>query len=127
MASVLGMLEERKTAARVRVDGLWEEVVRLAGVLEVAGIGLDRWVIAWEELVGALAVSVAETTGVTGAGAEREAAPLPAPVPGSVVPPWREGLLVLVLGSQRILGVLDERQPTGRTAEGQGDHGGAGL
>ncbi|GGZ46693.1 hypothetical protein GCM10010308_14610 [Streptomyces vinaceusdrappus] len=34
MASVLGMLEERETAARVRVEGLREEVARLAGVLE---------------------------------------------------------------------------------------------
>ncbi|MDC0771755.1 hypothetical protein [Streptomyces sp. HD] len=50
MASVLGMLEERETAARVRVEGLREEVARLSGVLEAAEIELDRRVIAREEL-----------------------------------------------------------------------------
>lgn len=53
MASVLGMLEERETAARVRVEGLREEVARLAEVLETAEIELDRRVIAREELVEA--------------------------------------------------------------------------
>ncbi|WP_328753815.1 hypothetical protein OHA28_01605 [Streptomyces sp. NBC_00269] len=116
MASVLGMLEERETAARVRVDGLREEVARLAGVLEAAEIELDRRVIAREELVEALAASAAETTAVTGVEAERETAPAPAPVPGSIVPPWREGLPVTVLAPdyQRILDVLDERQPAGQ-------------
>ncbi|MER5228297.1 hypothetical protein ABT032_49965, partial [Streptomyces flaveus] len=39
----------------------------------------------------------------------------PAPVPGLIVSPWREGLPVTVLAPdyQRILGVLDERQPAG--------------
>lgn len=70
MASVLGMLEERETAARVRVEGLREEVARLAGVLEAAEIELDRWVIAREELVEAMAASAADTTAVTEAEAE---------------------------------------------------------
>ncbi|MGW4757269.1 hypothetical protein [Streptomyces chartreusis] len=109
MASVLGILEERETAARVRVEGLREEVARLAGVLEAAKIELDRRVIAREELVEALAASAAEATAVT----EAEAETAPSPVPGSIVPPWREGLPVTVLAPdyQRILGVLDERQP----------------
>ncbi|MGW2525413.1 hypothetical protein ACWC09_52585 [Streptomyces sp. NPDC001617] len=109
MASVLGILEERETAARVRVEGLREEVARLAGVLEAAEIELDRRVIAREELVEALAASAAETTAVT----EAEAETAPSPVPGSIVPPWREGLPVTVLAPdyQRILGVLDEWQP----------------
>ncbi|MET9977639.1 hypothetical protein ACFYOI_14645 [Streptomyces microflavus] len=113
MASVLGMLEERETAARVRVEGLREEAARLAAVLEAAEIELDRRVIAREELVEALAVSAAETTAVTEA--EQEIVPSPAPVPGSIVPPWREGLPVTVLAPdyQRILGVLDER-PAGQ-------------
>lgn len=63
-ASVLGMLEEREAAASVRVEGLREEVVRLAEVLEAAEIELDRRVIAREELVEALAVSAAESTAV---------------------------------------------------------------
>lgn len=116
MASVLGMLEERETAARVRVEGLREEVARLAGVLEAAEIELDRRVIAREELVEALAASAADTTAVTEAEAEAETVSAPAPVPGSIVPPWREGLPVTVLAPdyQRILGVLDERQPAGQ-------------
>ncbi|MCX5317009.1 hypothetical protein [Streptomyces sp. NBC_00154] len=114
MASVLGMLEERETAARMRVEGLREEVARLAGVLEAAEVELDRRVIAREELVEALAASAAETTAVTEAKAETVSSP--APVPGSIVPPWREGLPVTVLAPdyQRILGVLDERQPAGQ-------------
>ncbi|KAB1973205.1 hypothetical protein F8144_44125 [Streptomyces triticiradicis] len=108
------MLEERETAARVRVEGLREEVARLAGVLEAAEIELDRRVIAREELVDALAASAAGTAAVT----EAETAPAPAsvPVPGSVVPAWREGLPVTVLAPdyQRILGVFDERLPAGQ-------------
>ncbi|MCX5056986.1 hypothetical protein OOK12_08090 [Streptomyces sp. NBC_00452] len=111
VASVLGMLEERETAARVRVEGLREEAARLAGMLEAAEIELDRRVIAREELVEALALSAAGTTAVTEA--EQEA--VPSPVPGSVVPPWRDGLPVTVLAPdyQRILGVLEERRSAG--------------
>ncbi|MBQ1101298.1 hypothetical protein KBY55_36050 [Streptomyces sp. b94] len=113
VASVLGMLEEREAAARVRVEGLREEAARLAEVLEAAEIELDRRVIAREELVEALAVS-AGTTAVTEA--EQETACSPVPVPGSTVPPWREGLPVTVLAPdyQRILGVLEERRSAGR-------------
>ncbi|MFJ9033105.1 hypothetical protein ACIRQP_32205 [Streptomyces sp. NPDC102274] len=113
MASVLGMLEEQGAAARVRVEGLREEVARLAEVLEAAEIELDRRVITGEELVEALAVSAAEATAVSEA--EKEAAPLLAPVPGSMVPPWREGLPVTALASdcQRILGVLEQRRSAG--------------
>ncbi|WP_079153928.1 hypothetical protein [Streptomyces subrutilus] len=113
VASVLGMLEEREAAARVRVEGLREEAARLAEVLEAAEIELDRRVIAREELVEALAVSAAETAAVTGA--ERETV-VPSPVPGSVVPPWRDGLPVAVLAPdyQRILGVLEERRSAGK-------------
>ncbi|MFF1545798.1 hypothetical protein [Streptomyces sp. NPDC058291] len=122
MASVLGMLEEREAAARVRVrvrvHDLREEVARLAEALEVAEIELDRRVIAREELVEALAASAAEATAVSEslAEAEQETGPLPAPVPGSTVPPWRDGLPVTVLAPdyQRILGVLEERAPAGQ-------------
>ncbi|MER5918364.1 hypothetical protein ABT124_51195 [Streptomyces sp. NPDC001982] len=118
VASVLGVLEERETAARVRVEGLREEVARLAEALEAAEIELDRRVIAREELVEALAASVAETTAVTvpPTGAGQATAPWSAPVPGSTVPPWRDGLPVTVLAPdyQRILGVVEERAPAGR-------------
>lgn len=114
VASVLGMLEERETAARVRVEGLREEVARLAEVLEAAEVELDRRVIAREELVEALAASAAETTAVTGTEAEEEAVLWLAPVQGSTVPPWREGLPVTVLAPdyQRILGVLEQQRST---------------
>jgi hypothetical protein len=109
------MLEEREAAARLRVEGLREEVARLAEVLEAAEIELDRRVIAREELVEALAVSAAESTAVTTTEADEEAAPSLTPVPGSTVPLWREGLPVTVLAPdyQRILGVLEQQQTTG--------------
>lgn len=112
VASVLGMLEEREAAARVRVEGLREEAARLAEVLEAAEIELDRRVIAREELVETLAVSVAEMAVVT----EPEQETVPSPVPGSVVPPWRDGLpgTVLAPDYQRILGVLEERRSAGK-------------
>ncbi|WP_328841941.1 hypothetical protein [Streptomyces europaeiscabiei] len=116
VASVLGMLEEREAAARVRVEGLREEVARLTEVLEAAEIELDRRVIAREELVEALAVSAAGSTAVTGAGAGAEREPVSSPVPGSMVPPWRDGLPVTVLAPdyQRLLGVLEEGRSAGR-------------
>lgn len=114
MASVLGMLEEREEAARVRVEGLREEVAWLTEVLEDAEIELDRRVIAREELVEALTVSAAESTAVAEAGAERETTS--SPVPGSTVPPGRDGLPVTVLAPdhQRLLGVLEEGRSAGR-------------
>ncbi|MFF4014120.1 hypothetical protein [Streptomyces sp. NPDC001843] len=95
------------------MEGLWEEVARLAEVLEAAEIDLDRRLIAREELAEALATSAAETTAVTEA--QEQAAPSLAPVPGSTVPPWREGapVTVLVPDYQRILGVLEQRRSTG--------------
>uniref|UniRef100_UPI002F90DB62 hypothetical protein n=1 Tax=Streptomyces sp. NBC_01001 TaxID=2903713 RepID=UPI002F90DB62 len=61
-----------------------------------------------EELVEALAVSAAETTAMMETGGEGKAVPAPVPLPGTTVPPWREGLpaTVLALDYQRILGVL---------------------
>ncbi|MFJ2898988.1 hypothetical protein ACIO87_29365 [Streptomyces sp. NPDC087218] len=82
---MLGMLEERETAARVRVEGLREEVARPAEALEAAEIELDRRVIAREELVETLAASAAEFTAGTGT-EEKAVLPL-APVPGSTVRP----------------------------------------
>ncbi|MGW2461816.1 hypothetical protein ACWC2M_22695 [Streptomyces sp. NPDC001761] len=113
MASVLGMREERETAARVRVEERRDEVARMAEVLDAAEIELDRRVIARDELVEALAASAAETT--AGTEAEEKAVLSLAPVPGSTVPPWREGLPVTVLASdyQCILGVLARQRSTG--------------
>ncbi|MFC9932429.1 hypothetical protein [Streptomyces sp. NPDC127190] len=113
MASVLGMLEERETAVGVRVEGLREEVTRWAEVLEAAEIELDRRVIAREELVEALAASAAETS--AGSEAEEKAVLSLAPAQGSTVPPWWQGLPVMVVAPdyQCILGVLDQQRSTG--------------
>lgn len=97
----------------MRVEGLREEVARLAEVLEAAEIELNRRVIAREELVEALAASAAETT--AGTEAEEKTVLSLAPVPGSTVPPWREGLPMTVLAPdyQCILGVLEQQRSTG--------------
>ncbi len=52
---------------------------------------------------------------MTGAEAEQETAPSTVSVPGSTVPPWRDGLPVTVLAPdcQRVLGVLEERRAAG--------------
>lgn len=52
---------------------------------------------------------------MTGTEAEEEAAAALAPVPGSTVPPWRDGLPVTVLapGYQRIVGVLERQRAAG--------------
>ncbi|MGW3660950.1 hypothetical protein ACWD6R_37285 [Streptomyces sp. NPDC005151] len=97
MASMLGLREEREAAARVRVEGLREEAARVAEMVETAEIELDRRVIAREELVEALAASAAETTAVTGAETESVPVSVPVPLPGTTVPPWREGLPATVL------------------------------
>ena len=98
------------------MEGLREEAARLAEVLEAAEIELDRRVIAREELVEALAVSAAESTAVTTTEAVEKTAPSLVPVPGSTVPPWREGLPVTVLAPdyQRILDVLEQQRSAGR-------------
>lgn len=113
VASMLGLLEAREVAARVRVEDLREAAARAAAVLEAAEIELDRRVIAREELVEALAVSAAETTAVTEP--ETDTEPVPPPLPGTTVPPWREGLPVAVLAPdyQRILGMVADRSGQG--------------
>lgn len=113
VASMLGLLEAREVAARVRVEDLREAAARAAAVLEVAEIELDRRVIAREELVEALAVSAAETTAVTELAAAE--LPVPVPLPGTTVPSWREGLPATVLAPdyQRILGMVAGRSGQG--------------
>ncbi|MGW0937812.1 hypothetical protein [Streptomyces sp. NPDC002666] len=112
---MLGLLEAREVAARVRVEDLREAAARAAAVLEEAEIELDRRVIAREELVEALAVSAAETTAVTEPEMDAESVPVPAPLPGTTVPPWREGLPVAVLAPdyQRIRGMVAGRSGQG--------------
>uniref|UniRef100_A0AAU2UWG5 Uncharacterized protein n=1 Tax=Streptomyces sp. NBC_00003 TaxID=2903608 RepID=A0AAU2UWG5_9ACTN len=54
MASVMGLLEERETAARVRVEELWAEAERVLAELGEAESVLERRVIARAELAEAL-------------------------------------------------------------------------
>jgi hypothetical protein len=84
--------------------------------LEAAEIELGRRVIARVELLEALAVAAAESTAATTTEPDEEAAPSLAPVPGSMVPSWREALPATVLAPdyQRILGVLEQQRSTGQ-------------
>lgn len=71
--------------------------------------------IAREELVEAPAVSAAETSAVTEPETDAESVPVPAPLPGTTVPPKREGLPVAVLAPdcRRILGMVADRSSQG--------------
>ncbi|MET4921361.1 hypothetical protein P3L51_03120 [Streptomyces sp. PSRA5] len=72
--------------------------------MEAAEIELDRRVIAREELVDALAASAEESTVAVEAEGKEASVAVSASVPGSIVPPWWEGLSVSVLSldNQRI-------------------------
>ncbi|MET7765733.1 hypothetical protein ABZS71_28325 [Streptomyces sp. NPDC005393] len=115
MASVMGLLEAREAAARVRVEELRGEAERVLAELAEAEAVLERRAVALAELTEALAAPEPE--------AEQSPQPVPVPVvvkvpvAGSVVPVWREGLTVDVLAPdyQRLVGVLEA------------DVGGAGL
>ncbi|MEC4021125.1 hypothetical protein [Streptomyces sp. H27-D2] len=116
MTSMLGLLEAREASARERVEVLREDAARAAAALEAGEVELDRRVIAREELIEALAASAAESTATDAEGGEEVApavrpGPVSAPVPGVIVPPWREELSVSVLSldNQRILNVLQDR------------------
>ncbi|MFB6838551.1 hypothetical protein [Streptomyces sp. NPDC056361] len=97
MASVLGMLEERETGPVCGWEGYGRKSPGWLRCRRPPEIELDRRVIAREELVEVLAASAVETTAGTEA-EEKAVLPL-AQVPGSTVPPWREGLPVTVLAS----------------------------
>ncbi|GAA2282438.1 MULTISPECIES: hypothetical protein [Kitasatospora] len=82
--SPLGLLEERREAARARVEDLEAELERLEGELEAARAVLERRVVAVEELAEALAPA-GDVAGPKGAVVR-------VPPKGAVVPAWREGL-----------------------------------
>jgi hypothetical protein len=111
MASVLGRLEERECAARKRVEELQAE-------LEAAQSEWDEWLIA-RRRVGEVWDDRGETAGQEGGvgrtrGGNEATAPTAAR-PGSVVPPWREGLSAEVLAPeyQQVMALLAERRVTG--------------
>ncbi|WP_405940787.1 hypothetical protein [Streptomyces sp. NBC_00207] len=105
MASVMGLLEARETAAQVRVEELGEEAERVLAELAKAEAVLERRAIARLELAEALSEPEPE------ADHPPESAPAvaEAPVAGSVVPHWRVGLTMEVLAPdyQRLVGVLE--------------------
>jgi hypothetical protein len=111
MPSVIGLLEARESAARVRVEELRAVADRVLAELAQAEAVLERRVVAVAELAEALA-----------AVPEPEEPVRPAPVPvvvkepaaGSTVPEWAAGLTAAVLAPeyQRLLAIL-EAEPAG--------------
>lgn len=90
MASVMGLLEERESAARAAVEELQAEADRVLAELAVAEGVLERRVIARVELAEALAAPVEEAAVVVPGPREASAEPERAPVTGSVVPRWHQ-------------------------------------
>ncbi|MFE7527712.1 hypothetical protein ACFU7Y_18640 [Kitasatospora sp. NPDC057542] len=118
MASVMGLLEARETAARVRVDELRVEADRILAELAEAEAVLERRAIALAELAEALAAPEPEP--------EEPLRPVPVPavvkvpVAGAVVPVWREGLTTEALAPdyRRLVGMLEaEAGGTGLRAQ----------
>ncbi|MFJ8745317.1 hypothetical protein ACIRL2_38830, partial [Embleya sp. NPDC127516] len=98
--SVMGLLEERETAARVRVEELRAEADRVLAALREAEAVLERRVVAVEELAEALDARVRdELAGEAGpeAAAVVEPVVVKVAVAGSVVPHRRERMAVEVL------------------------------
>jgi hypothetical protein len=112
VTSVMGLLEERETAARARAEVLREESERILADLAEAEAVLERRVIARAELAEALA---APTTDVPEP--VEPAKTQAAPVAGSVVPPWHEGMNgdALAADYRRIVELV-----TDETAGGEG-------
>ncbi|MGW6602210.1 hypothetical protein [Streptomyces sp. NPDC055036] len=121
MASVVGLLEEREPAARVRAEGLREEADRVLAELAGAESEWQEWVIAWQRVSAVLSVSVphAEEPGAeasvlgmaVGPGGVQGSGPGPVPAcaavpcvpaapprrPARTVAVWAEGLDAWVL------------------------------
>ncbi|MFD7561490.1 hypothetical protein ACFV9E_44330 [Streptomyces sp. NPDC059835] len=88
MPSVMGLLEERERAARQRVDALQAE-------LREAEAAWERFVIAREAVAEVLAEPRAGEEGPPDGVAGAQPVRVVSAVPGSVVPVWREDLLVI--------------------------------
>jgi hypothetical protein len=123
MPSVVGLLEQRKRAARRRVDGLREEADRIQAELAVAEREWEEWAIARRRVDAVLTPDDDSAVGPQAGPPPREtetssARPEPpeAAKPKSVVPVWREGLnrSVLSVDYQRILQALADRARLGQ-------------
>ncbi|WP_329576634.1 MULTISPECIES: hypothetical protein [unclassified Streptomyces] len=110
MASVMGLMEEREAAARVRVEGLQAEAERILAELGAAEAVLERRVIAKAELAEALAgpADVADVAAQEVPDPVSAAKAVKVPGVGSVVPHFREGMTTEVLAPdyRRIIEVL---------------------
>lgn len=98
----MGLLEERETAARVRVEELQAEVDRVLGELGAAEAALERRVIARAELAEALAAGD-DATGPPRLEVRDPAPPAhvaKAPVTGATVVRRREGMTVQALAPE---------------------------
>lgn len=132
MASVMGLLEERETAARVAVEELQAEADRILAELGSAEAVLERRVIACAELAEALAA------GDGAADPPRLEVRVPAPpahvdkvpVTGATVVRCREGMTVEALAQEyrRIVELLQGEPGDGEgVGEGIGSPAGAGA
>ncbi|WP_405717341.1 hypothetical protein OG607_00650 [Streptomyces sp. NBC_01537] len=120
MASVMGLLEERETAARVRVEELRAEAERIVAELGEAETVLERRVIARAELAEALSAP-AEAAGMLVPGPQdvsSVAAVKAVPVAGSQVPRRHGGMSgeALAPDYRQIMEVLES--DTGAGEEG---------
>ncbi|WP_242434323.1 hypothetical protein [Streptomyces sp. CB01580] len=132
MASVMGLLEEREAAARARVEELQAEADRIQSELAAAEAVLDRRVIARVELAEALAAP-----GDAADPAVQEAPePVPAakavkaPVAGSIVPHFGEGMTVekaLAADYRRIVELVESGPEGGEGAMAKEIASGLGL
>lgn len=117
MASVMGLLEERETAARVRVEELQAEAERVLAELGEAESVLERRVIARAELAEALAAGgeTANAPGPDVAAEEPETKVVRVPVAGSIVPRWHPEATAGALSPdyRRIVELLDAELPDG--------------
>ncbi|GAA3815004.1 hypothetical protein ACFQ0G_00425 [Streptomyces chiangmaiensis] len=116
MASVMGLLEERETAARVRVEELQAEADRVLSELAAAEAVLERRAIARVELAEALAAP----GDAADAAVQEVPEPVPAaeavkvPVAGSIVPHFAEEMTVQALAPDyRRIVELVESSPEG--------------
>lgn len=109
MASVLGLLEARESAAREAVERAREEAVRIASVLEEAERLVERLVIAREAVAEVLA-------GPTAQAVAAQDTTVAAAMTGSPVPRQNGRLATAVLASeyQRIIAVLESEAAAGR-------------
>ncbi|MCA1846183.1 MAG: hypothetical protein LC792_23920 [Actinobacteria bacterium] len=90
MTSVMGLLEERETAARVRAEELRAQAERIAAELGEAEAVLERRMIARVELAEALSAPAEVADAVVPGPREASAEVEKVPVTGSVVPRWHQ-------------------------------------